>query len=479
MKTLTYIFLLIAAAFHCHGQQDPAEAGSLLDGKFVLKVNLEWNKQQQAEFSSLYDLDSVMVKQLFNRNFDYFNTHTAWKLHRNNDQFVVLSQEIQRDTTGGKISRMLILNETYHDTQLADIKPDILVSGGNSFNSEQAFRYLKGKACFFLAGFEKSSKVFIAGTFNNWSTISTPMQFTGKGWNLCLPLPVGKYSYKFVVDGRWYTDPFNNNKERDGNNGYNSVVYCPNYTFKLKGYTDAKQVMVAGSFNNWHDHSLKMKKTEYGWELPLYLKEGTHAYKFIVDGAWMNDPENRIIRPDGRGNLNSFLGLGDTLVFHLKGFRQAKEVYLSGSFNGWNSKELAMDQTADGWKIAYHLAPGYYEYKFIVDGQWITDPANPDKVGTGEYANSFISFKPNKLFKLDGYANAKTIRLSGSFNRWSHEGYPMTFRNGSWQLALYLPPGRYSYKFIVDGKWIPDEANPLWEENEYGESNSVIWVEYP
>jgi hypothetical protein len=29
----------------------------------------------------------------------------------------------------------------------------------------------------------------------------------------------------------------------------------------------------------------------------------------------------------------------------------------------------------------------------------------------------------------------------------------------------------------VDGKWMIDPANDLWEDNEFGTGNSVLWIE--
>ena len=53
----------------------------------------------------------------------------------------------------------------------------------------------------------------------------------------------------------------------------------------------------------------------------------------------------------------------------------------------------------------------------------------------------------------------------------------MSKQDGKWILPLFLNPGKYTYKFIIDGKWILDPANKLYEENEYGTDNSVLWVE--
>jgi len=54
----------------------------------------------------------------------------------------------------------------------------------------------------------------------------------------------------------------------------------------------------------------------------------------------------------------------------------AKKVALVGSFNAW--KPTTMRKQKDGSYVAnVALAPGSYEYKFIVDGQWQLDPDNP------------------------------------------------------------------------------------------------------
>jgi len=54
---------------------------------------------------------------------------------------------------------------------------------------------------------------------------------------------------------------------------------------------------------------------------------------------------------------------------------EAKSVFLIGDFNFWNAEYDKMKKDDNGiWKKKLHLSPGRYEYKFIVDGNWITDP---------------------------------------------------------------------------------------------------------
>jgi 1,4-alpha-glucan branching enzyme len=190
----------------------------------------------------------------------------------------------------------------------------------------------------------------------------------------------------------------------------------------------------------------------------------------------MTDPENPVIRGDGRGNLNSFMGIGDSVLFRLKDHAGAGQVELAGSFNNWQWGELLMEKTAAGWELPIALGPGNHEYKYIVDGKWITDPGNPYLSGSGEYANSVLALKPTHSFTLNGYSNARKVIVCGSFNGWNEDGYRMAKTDGGWIFPIHLRPGKYTYKFILDGRWILDPGNDLWEENEYGTDNSVLWI---
>jgi len=54
---------------------------------------------------------------------------------------------------------------------------------------------------------------------------------------------------------------------------------------------------------------------------------------------------------------------------------QAKKVTLAGSFNNWNISALKAKKDAKGtWSAKLSLKPGKYEYKFLVDGNWVNDP---------------------------------------------------------------------------------------------------------
>ena len=51
------------------------------------------------------------------------------------------------------------------------------------------------------------------------------------------------------------------------------------------------------------------------------------------------------------------------------------EVYLAGDFNEWNPRSHRMNRREGFFQRRLKLSPGAHEYKFIVDGEWRTDPA--------------------------------------------------------------------------------------------------------
>jgi hypothetical protein len=457
-----------------YAQGEPEKAGRMEDGKFTLTINLNWTPAQMTRLAELFDLDSLIIKAISENNFIFINDSTDWTATINRQQELKLIKEI-----GSPADLRLdkIILDRHHNQPIVSGRVDAIY-GVNQFTNPKSFSSENQKTCFVLPGYENARSVFLSGSFNQWSTMQTPMTRTDSGWVACTEIPPGKYHYKFIVDGRWIHDPNNKLRERDGQRGFNSVAFCYNYTFNLKGYPDARRVIVAGSFNGFNPRELNMVKTPEGWSLPIYLREGTHSYKFIVDGQWMTDPANPIVRPDGRGNENSFMGIGDSLIFKLIGFPDARRVVLAGTFNNWNPGELIMEKVGNTWQIPYVLGPGNHEYKFIVDGRWITDPANPYKTGSGNFTNSFLAFVPTHQFNLRGYENAQKVIVTGSFNNWNTNDYRMVMKNGEWIFPIHLQPGRYSYKFIVDGQWIVDPMNPLAEINEFGGQNSVMWIEF-
>lgn len=74
--------------------------------------------------------------------------------------------------------------------------------------------------------------------------------------------------------------------------------------FAVKPETSVKQVMVAGTFNNWQPETMRKQKNGY-YVKNIDLPEGKHEYKFVTDGQWINDPDNPEAVYNEHGSLNS------------------------------------------------------------------------------------------------------------------------------------------------------------------------------
>jgi dienelactone hydrolase len=87
--------------------------------------------------------------------------------------------------------------------------------------------------------------------------------------------------------------------------------------------------------------------------------------------------------------------LAGNATFRLKGFEDAQAVTLAGSFNGWNPQKYFLIKETGGWVCRVDLAPGKHFYKFVVDREWIVDPANPVKADDGNgNVNSVLVINP-------------------------------------------------------------------------------------
>jgi hypothetical protein len=75
------------------------------------------------------------------------------------------------------------------------------------------------------------------------------------------------------------------------------------------------------------------------------------------------------------------------VVFNHRVEGTGHQIYLAGNFNDWkpdNPQFLLKDDDKDGtWSITVKLAPGTYQYKYVVNGKWTQDPYGPDSAPDG------------------------------------------------------------------------------------------------
>jgi 1,4-alpha-glucan branching enzyme len=80
------------------------------------------------------------------------------------------------------------------------------------------------------------------------------------------------------------------------------------------------------------------------------------------------------------------------------------------------------------------------------------------------------------------YANpdARLVCVAGSFNDWHPSVSEMIeLGHGRWAKDLTLAPGKYEYRFVVDGEWLPDPECSEMVPNPFSGYDSVLTVPSP
>jgi len=86
--------------------------------------------------------------------------------------------------------------------------------------------------------------------------------------------------------------------------------------------------------------------------------------------------------------------------------------------------------------------------------------------------------KKRVIFELAAQPGG-TVSIAGSFNDWNPDAKKLSDRkgNGVFSAMMFLAPGRYEYKYVVNGQWCVDPECTDWVPNSQGSLNSVITIQ--
>ena len=74
----------------------------------------------------------------------------------------------------------------------------------------------------------------------------------------------------------------------------------------------------------------------------------------------------------------------------------AMNVCIAGTFNDWHPNATPMIPLGEGkWRKDLLLAPGEYEYRLVVDGNWMTDPECAEQKPNGLGERNSVVLVPN------------------------------------------------------------------------------------
>jgi chromosome partitioning protein len=80
------------------------------------------------------------------------------------------------------------------------------------------------------------------------------------------------------------------------------------------------------------------------------------------------------------------------------------------------------------------------------------------------------------IFTIEA-SEAERVQLAGDFNDWALSGSDMELDGGVWKKVVKLAPGRYRYRYVVDGRWQSDPLNADAEPSAFGGDDSILVVD--
>lgn len=73
------------------------------------------------------------------------------------------------------------------------------------------------------------------------------------------------------------------------------------------------------------------------------------------------------------------------------------------------------------------------------------------------------------------FPQAKDVRVTGDFTKWSTEGVSLTRgTDGAWRGVFQVAPGRHEYRLLVDGAWTDHPQATERVANPFGTLNCVF-----
>jgi enterochelin esterase-like enzyme len=86
------------------------------------------------------------------------------------------------------------------------------------------------------------------------------------------------------------------------------------------------------------------------------------------------------------------------------------------------------------------------------------------------------SLTGNTTLKLTGHTDAEAVAIYGSFNNWIQTKNYCAREGDGWVCRIDLAPGKYTYRFLVDGVGLLDPTNSATEDDGNGHTDSVIII---
>lgn len=430
-----------------NGTWDESYAGTnIKDGNTILSLSEDSNVyfrldlKNKKVYDSINNPDQFKSKAIITGNIDnIFDGGQAWvpsddkfKLDYIGGGMYIKTFDIKEAAQNNDydLSFKVAFNGDWNNGEIPSQNYNLKIPKGNK-NITILANYLTGEVYESINTPNINNEVSLIGTIrcdenNNWNENNKDFdmyKIDSSRYIYSIRLSAGSYEYKSCLNHSWNESYPSNNKKLDIKSDTN-VVFI----------TDLNEKNVYDSINDLD----KVNNILGATKIPE-----------VLSGPVIND--------DGK------------VTFKYKN-EASKEVYLVGNMTNWDSGKILMTKNNEGvWSTSLRVGDNAQalEYKFIVDGKYITDPLN-EKIKDG---NSFVDFPEYK---------GRPVTLPGSIQSaigqgsWDPTKTEFTYiGNGNYKLELKnVKPGTYEYKIAINHSWDPE--NYGLKGVEHGSNISII-----
>lgn len=333
-------------------------------------------------------------------------------------------QLVQKDTVDEETTEFVETEEESTEALVKEEKQAVTVAVPEIGNDGKVtFHYYPEEG-------EVVQEAYVKGSWSSdWSKYYHMSADENGVWSVTADLSLdSSYEYGIMVNDEWKGDP--TNPSSDGNSqilrnpsantdGSYSIYYYPqnneNVTLAYKEAADEAYTTV----------EMKKDAKHAGLLSASIADAGEYEYYLVVNGKKQEDKNaksqsfaiNKL--PEDDQSVKSPVVEGNQVTFNYFG-PTAKEVKVAGDMTspvwGDGAKLLTYNEKTGFWSITMELKDGTYQYKFIVDGKWITDPRSTAFEGdnSGLYVNVDKPVETEKRYILVEYD-----RTAGDYADWN------------------------------------------------------------
>jgi len=159
---------------------------------------------------------------------------------------------------------------------------------------------------------------------------------------------------------------------------------------------NAQKISVKGSWDQWKEYYPLEQIQDHLFSTHITIPYGLHQFKYLVDDQWKLQNDSTNIIPNDVGNFNQILYVGgdyrQRVSFDWEGENKTVSIVIQPAWD----KPIEMNHRDGLYYLFIDLPLGIYEYKFIVDGNWVLNPNKPSKMNKEGITNNYIEILPGK-----------------------------------------------------------------------------------